>query len=85
MALALRLAEHKVTPERLAVRANVTLDEVGGRPTIVSSALTVRARVPGIDAAGFKEAVDEAADLCPVSRLFAGAEITVDAALENAG
>ena len=85
MALALRLAEHNATPEQLTVRATVTLDEVDGRPTIVSSALTVRAQVPGIDTAAFDAAVDEAADLCPVSRLFAGAKITVDAALENAG
>lgn len=58
----------------------VTLDAVGGVPTIVSSDLRVRGQVPGLDEAGFQEAVGEAAGLCPVSRLFAGAEISVDAA-----
>jgi osmotically inducible protein OsmC len=81
MALALRLGEHQVMPERLEVGATVTLDEVDGRPTVVSSALQVRAEVAGLDDATFQSIVDEAAELCPISRLFAGASITVDAKL----
>ena len=84
MALALRLGEHKAVPERLAITATVTLDEQGGVPTIVSSHLDVTAAVPGLDAAGFEAVIGEASELCPVSRLFAGAKITVDAALEPA-
>ncbi|KQV08080.1 OsmC family peroxiredoxin [Leifsonia sp. Root112D2] len=84
MALALSLGEHKLTPERLHVSSTVTLDAVDGLPTIVSSALTVKAVVPGVDAATFQSIVDEASALCPVSRLFAGASITVDATLESA-
>ncbi len=84
MALALRLGEHDATADQLTVTATVTLDEVDGKPTIVSSDLTVRGRVPGMDARGFQEAVDEAAALCPVSRLFAGAKIGVTAALDPA-
>ncbi|MGI8451473.1 MAG: hypothetical protein ACR2MP_30665 [Streptosporangiaceae bacterium] len=53
-------------------------------PTIISSDVRVRAQVPGLDEDGFQAAVEEAAGLCPVSRLFAGAEITVDAVLEPA-
>jgi lipoyl-dependent peroxiredoxin len=84
MALALRLGEHKAVPERLAVDATVTLDEAGAVPTIVSSHLDVTARISGLDKAGFDAAVSEASELCPVSRLFAGAVITVDATLEPA-
>lgn len=84
MALALRLGEHKTAPERLDVAATVTLDEVEGVPTIVSSVLRVRGRIAGLDAPAFQSVVDEAAELCPVSRLFAGAEITVKAELESA-
>ena len=83
MALSLRLGENHTPPQRLTVEATVTLDDVGGKPTIVSSAVRVRARVPSIDAAGFQKSVDEATELCPISRLFAGAEITVDATLEE--
>lgn len=83
MALALRLGEHNAVPQRLAVTATVTLDAVDGVPTVVSSALRVRASVPGMSADAFQTAVDEAAQLCPVSRLFAGARITVEGELET--
>jgi osmotically inducible protein OsmC len=81
MALALTLGEHEAPPERLEVTADVTLDAVDGVPTITTSKITVRATVLGVDAATFASIADEAAKLCPVSRLFAGAEITVDAQL----
>jgi osmotically inducible protein OsmC len=84
MALALRLGEHKAAPERLAITATVTLDEADSVPTIVSSHLHVTARVPGLDKTAFDAVIGEASELCPVSRLFAGAKITVDAALEPA-
>jgi osmotically inducible protein OsmC len=83
-ALALRLGEHQAVPAQLTVTATVTLDEAGGVPAIVSSGLRVRAQVPGLDQSSFQAAVDEAAALCPVSRLFAGAKISVDAALDPA-
>src|SRR3954447_16921692 len=83
MALALRLAEHGHDSERLTVASTVTLDEVDGAPTVVSSELEVSARVLGLDRDGFDAAVEEAAQLCPISRLFAGAQITVQANLEQ--
>jgi lipoyl-dependent peroxiredoxin len=83
MALSLRLGEQQSPPEQLTVSATVTLDEVEGKPTVVSSMLTVRSRVPGLDARNFQVAVDEAAALCPISRLFAGAKVAIDAALET--
>ncbi len=81
MALNLVLAEKKIPADSTTVSATVTLDEVDGKPTITTSAITVRATVPGADEAAFKSAVDDAAALCPVSRLFAGAEISVEASL----
>ena len=83
MALTLCLAEHGHESERLTVASVVTLDEVDGAPTVVSSALEVGARVPGLDPQVFDEIVDEAARLCPISRLFAGAQVTVKASLEQ--
>ncbi len=79
MALTLKLGERGVEPTELLVSATVALEEVGGVPTITSSKLSVRARVDGLDVAGFRAAVSEAAELCPVSRLFAGAKVTVEA------
>jgi len=83
-AMALRLGEHQAVPERLAISAAVTLDEADGVPTIVSPRLTVTARIPGLDPADFDAVIAEASALCPVSRLFAGAKVTVDAVLEAA-
>lgn len=84
MALNLVLTEGHHPPEQLTVSATVTLDEVDGKPTVVSSDLTASAQVPGIDPDGFQSAVDQAAALCPISRLFAGTKITVNATLQNA-
>lgn len=81
MALSLKLGENKTPPQQLEVTSTVTLDEVDGLPTITASKLTVRATVAGIDGADFAQVVSAAAALCPVSRLFAGAEISVDASL----
>jgi osmotically inducible protein OsmC len=83
MALNLVLGKHDLPADRTSVSSTVTLDEVDGRPTVTRSAVTVRAAVPGVEEAAFQGLVKEAADLCPVSRLFAGAEITVEAGLEG--
>lgn len=82
MALTLRLGEHQIVPTRIDVAATVTLAAVDGIPTVVSSHLRVRASVAGLDASEFQSIVDEAAELCPISRLFAGATIAVTAELE---
>jgi lipoyl-dependent peroxiredoxin len=83
MALALRIAEHGYDAERLTVASVVTLDEVDGTPTVVSSEIEVHASVPGLGREEFDAAVDEAAQLCPISRLFAGARVSVHAELER--
>ena len=78
MALALVLGENHTPPERLAVTAACTLDEVDGAPRITAVELTVRARVPSLDKAGLERGVAQAADLCPVSNALRGnVEITV--------
>lgn len=84
MALALALGEHKLTATSLVVGSTVTLDAVDGVPTVVSSAIRVDGDVPGTDAAGFKAIVDEAAKVCPISRLFTGANITVETKFQGA-
>jgi lipoyl-dependent peroxiredoxin len=78
MALALVLGENHTPPERLAVTAACTLDEVDGAPRITTIELTVRARVPGLDKAGLEPRIAQAADLCPVSNALRGnVEITI--------
>jgi lipoyl-dependent peroxiredoxin len=83
MALSHALAQSGNAPEQLDVTAVVTLDRVDGAPTVTRCALTVTGRVPGIDAAAFDAAAQDAGRNCPISRLLAGgsAEITVEATL----
>ncbi len=83
MALALRLGEHNITPQRLEVTATVSLADVDGRPTIVSSALQVIGQIAALDGEAFRAIVHEAEALCPISRLFAGAAISVSAYLDG--
>jgi lipoyl-dependent peroxiredoxin len=70
---------------RIAVTANVVLDEVDGKGhQIVESQLTVRARAAGLGQDAFDEAVEAAHEGCPFSRLIAaGAKVTIDARLEG--
>src|SRR5215218_11472234 len=72
MALALVLGENKTPPERLAVSAACTLDEVEGAPRITTVELTVRAQVAMLDAGVLERMVGQAADLCPVSNALRG-------------
>lgn len=76
-----RVSKEDVTPTKLEVTAEVTLDEVDGEPTITSSVLTLRAQIEGLDQDTFEQAVNDAASGCPVSRLYASADISVNAEL----
>ena len=64
--------------------ATVTLEEVGGSFTISKIALRTRGDVDEITAEEFTALADRAKSTCPVSKLFAAAEITMTATLENA-
>ena len=80
MALSLMLGENDTPPERLTVGAACTLDEVDGAPKITTVALTISARVPGLERADFDQAVERAASLCPVSNALRGnVEVTCTA------
>jgi osmotically inducible protein OsmC len=80
MALAFGLQAAGFTPEELRTEAAVTLEPDGQGFKISRSALTLQARVPGIDQARFDELAHEAEKNCPVSKVL-NAEITLDATL----
>lgn len=70
-------------PERLEVTAEVTFDRVDGKWTVISSKLTVRGRVPGIDNDRFQAIAQQTKDGCPISRALVGnVALSVEAALE---
>jgi osmotically inducible protein OsmC len=79
MALSGGLARAGSEPKELRTSATVTFQPGEG---ITKIALTVEGDVPGIDAAAFEEAAQNAKANCPVSKALAGVpEITLDARL----
>jgi lipoyl-dependent peroxiredoxin len=83
MACSNNLAKAGTPAERLEVSVEVTADKRDAGWTVLSSAITVRGRVPGIDAAAFQAAAEGAKDGCPISRALIGnVELTVEAILE---
>jgi osmotically inducible protein OsmC len=82
MALSLILGEAKLTADQMDTKADVTLEKQGDGFAITAVHLTLRAKVPGADAATFAELANKAKEGCPVSKLLNTA-ITLDAALIN--
>ena len=81
MALAFGLGGSGHKPDELRTSAVVTIEKEGAGWTVKTSALTLKAKIPGISEADFKKAAEAAKAGCPISRLLKGAEITLDAAL----
>jgi osmotically inducible protein OsmC len=66
------------------VSSEVTLSPAeGGGFEISGVAVTLRAKVDGVDEAAFKELAKTAEQTCPVSKALAGTTITLDAALDS--
>lgn len=83
MALSGALVRSGTPPDRLDVSAEVTFDKVEAGWRVVSSALTVRGKVPGISVDGFEAAAESTRTGCPISQALMGnVAITVEATLE---
>ena len=83
MALSGDLTKAGTPPDRVEVTSEVAFDRVDGKWTVVSSKLTVRGKVRGLDNDGFRKIAEQTKDGCPISRAIAGnVEISLDAALE---
>ena len=80
MALSHGLAGAGTPPERLDTSAAVTFQPGEG---ITGIHLTVKGRVPGLDAAGFQAAAETAKANCPVSKALTGTTITLDATFDG--
>ena len=84
MALSAGLNAAGTPPERLDVSAEVTFDKLEAGWGVVSSALTVRGRVPGMSADAFRAAAEAAKDGCPISQALKGnVALSVEATLEG--
>ena len=80
MTLAFVLEGAGCTPTELNVAAAVTIEPEGQGFRISHSALTLRAKVPGLDDVAFARMVGDAEKNCPVSKAL-NAAITLDAKL----
>ena len=80
MALAFGLQAGGYTPTELTTEAAVTLEPEGQGFRISRSALTLRAKVPNLDEAGFARMAGDAEKNCPASKVL-NASITLDAKL----
>lgn len=82
MALANILAEAGHTPDSVSTAAKVHLEMGDDGPSITRSELVCEATVPGISDDEFQQHADAAKKGCPVSKVLAGAEISLNATLK---
>ena len=83
MALSFILGEAGYTPDVLETTATLTMENINGGFEITSVHLDLKGSVPGLDDAKFMQFATKAKENCPVSKLFKGAQITMDAQLEK--
>jgi len=80
MFLSALIGKTNFTPTSIETKATVVLGEDNG-PKITSITLNCEAVVPGLSEENFKQLAADAKAGCPISRLFAGTDITLDAKL----
>jgi osmotically inducible protein OsmC len=84
MALSLVLERNGTPPEKIETKAACTIDKAGDGFKITTMALTVRAKVPKIDAPTFRKLAEATKDGCPVSGAFKGnVQLDLNATLES--
>lgn len=83
MAFAKALSDAGHTSNHIQTTAKVHIEKQDAGFGITRVELTTRADVPGIEEQAFQDAAEAAKDNCPVSRLFKGASISVDATLSR--
>ena len=84
MAFSNELAKAGTPPTSVNVTVAVTGDKLETGWTVLSSAITVRAVVPGATNESLQEAAAKARDGCPISKALMGnVELSVEAILES--
>jgi len=72
MALSAGLERAGTAPTRVETKASATFEKVGDAWRITKMLLVTRAKVPGLDQAGFAKAAEDAKNGCPVSNALKG-------------
>jgi osmotically inducible protein OsmC len=83
MALSAALTKAGSPPTNVETTAKVGLEKSGEGFRIPNIHLVTSAKVPGIENSKFQQIAEEAKKNCPVSKVLAGAEITLEATLQG--
>lgn len=75
------LAENGTPAAELNARAVVSVEQAEGGFAIISSAITLQGKVPGIDDATFQGLAEKAKEGCPVSKALGAIDVTLSATL----
>lgn len=81
MALSLQLEEAGMVADELDAKSTVYLDKETDGFAVKKVHLDLTATIPDADEDAFQKAAKAAKEGCPISKLLAGAEITLDAKL----
>ncbi len=82
MALSLALTQGGHTPVRVSTTANVRMERVNEKMTIIGIDLATEGEVPGISAEAFAQAAEATKSGCIVSRALASVPMTLKATLK---
>lgn len=82
MALAFKLGDAGHSDGTITTNAEVTLEKVDDGFRVAKSALSTKAKVPGMDQAKFEKLANEAKEGCPISKLL-DTEITLETEFEG--
>lgn len=81
MALSAVLGEANLKADRIETTATTTMEKTDAGMTVTAIKLDVTADIPNADNAAFQAAAEKAKKTCPISRLLAAANITMEARL----
>ena len=81
MAFSMILGDYDAVADAIDTKATVSLEKLDAGFAITKIHLDMTATIPGISESDFQEAAKTAKENCPVSKVLAGADITMDAKL----
>ncbi|WP_416881876.1 OsmC family protein [Marivita sp.] len=81
MAFSMILGDYDAVADAIDTKATVSLEKQDAGFAITKIHLDMTATIPGISECDFQEAAKTAKENCPVSKVLAGADITMDAKL----
>ena len=81
MFLTALLGKADYAPKSVKTQAHVTLETQETGPAITNISLEVEADVDGVQDSEFQELVEKAKQNCPISKLYAGTAVSVNAKL----